>query len=183
MEKKLDLRTKKIYDALIKAFEELLEEKSFEEITINELCDRAQTRRATFYKHFSDKYDFFQFMLRELRNEMIEEIQDSIAVQTPENYLHTLVDVGLLFMERNRKLLLSIDNNSVAGGMLQTITDQMYDENRFQFLLDDEIAVQFLIGALNQCGRWWITHTNKVSRKEMQERLYKIVDAYMDAMK
>ena len=64
MGKKLDLRAKKIYDALIKAFEELLEEKSFEEITINELCDRAQTRRATFYKHFSDKYEFFQFMLK-----------------------------------------------------------------------------------------------------------------------
>ena len=183
MDKKLDLRTKKIYVALIKAFEELLEKKSFEEITISELCNRAQTRRPTFYKHFSDKYDFFQFMLKELRNEMIEEIQDSTESQTSENYLHTLVDVGLLFMERNKKLLLSIDNNSVAGGMLQTITDQMYDENRFQFLLDDEVAVQFLLGALNQCGRWWITHSYKVNREEMQERLYKIVDAYMEAMK
>ena len=76
-------------------------------------------------------------------------------------------------MERNRKLLLSIDNNSVAGGMLQTVTDQMYDENRFQFLL----------GALNQCGRWWIAHSNKISREDMQERLYKIVDTYMGAMK
>ena len=106
-----------------------------------------------------------------------------MGAQTPENYLHTLVDIGLLFMERNRKLLLSIDNNSVAGGMLQTITDQMYDENRFQFLLDDEVAIQFLLGALNQCGRWWIAHSNKISREEMQERLYKIVDAYMGAMK
>lgn len=183
MEKKLDLRTKKIYVALIKTFEELLEEKSFEEITINELCDRAQTRRATFYKHFSDKYDFFQFMLKELRNEMIEEIQHSIEVQTPENYLHTLIDVGLLFTERNKKLLLSIDNNSVAGGMLQTITDQMYDENRFQFLLNDEVSVQFLIGALNQCGRWWIAHYSKISREEMQKKLYKIADACMDTLR
>ena len=119
-------------------------------------------------------------MLKELRNEMMEEIQNSMAAQTPENYLHTLVDIGLLFMERNRRLLLSIDNNSVAGGVLQTITDQMYDENRFQFLLDDEIAIQFLLGALNQCGRWWIAHSNKISREEMQERLYKIVVAYMD---
>ena len=82
-----------------------LQEKSFEEITINELCDRAQT---------------------------------------PDNYLHTLVDVGLLFTERNRKLLL---------------------------------------GTLNQCGRWWIAHANKINREEMQERLYKIVDAYIATMK
>ena len=27
----------------------------------NELCDEAMIRRATFYKHFADKYDFFFF--------------------------------------------------------------------------------------------------------------------------
>ena len=61
--KRIDLRTQKVYSSLIEAFKNLLIEKSFEEITINELCDRACTRRATFYKHFSDKYDFFLFVI------------------------------------------------------------------------------------------------------------------------
>lgn len=51
------------------------------------------------------------------------------------------------------------------------------------FRLDDEVAVQFLIGAFNQCGRWWFANYNKISREEMQKRFYKIADAYMDALK
>ena len=57
MEKNTDLRIQKTYLALQNAFVALLEEKRFEELTVNELCDRAMIRRTTFYKHFGDKYE------------------------------------------------------------------------------------------------------------------------------
>ena len=66
MEKKTDLRIQKTYLALQNAFEALLEEKRFEELTVNELCDKAMIRRTTFYKHFADKYEFFAFYIREM---------------------------------------------------------------------------------------------------------------------
>ena len=56
MEVKLDLRIYKTYKALHEAFTEILEHKSFEDLTVNELCDKAMIRRATFYKHFADKF-------------------------------------------------------------------------------------------------------------------------------
>ena len=59
MEKKVDLRILKTHKALCETFSTLLEEKKFEEITVNELCQRAMVRRATFYKHFADKYEYF----------------------------------------------------------------------------------------------------------------------------
>ena len=55
---KEDLRVQKTKAALVRAFYELLAEKSYESITINELCERAEVRRATFYKHYRDKQDF-----------------------------------------------------------------------------------------------------------------------------
>ena len=61
MEPKLDLRIQKTYLSLHNAFTELLEEKKFEEFTVNELCERAMIRRNTFYKHFADKYEYFTF--------------------------------------------------------------------------------------------------------------------------
>ena len=66
--KKEDLRITKTKSALQEAFFSLISEKPFNDITVNELCDRAGVRRATFYKHFSDKYDFLgriTAMLRE----------------------------------------------------------------------------------------------------------------------
>ena len=58
-EGKSDLRIIKTRKALYTAFTMLLGEKSFEDITVNELCENAMVRRATCYKHFADKYDFF----------------------------------------------------------------------------------------------------------------------------
>lgn len=59
-----DLRSEKTFDALTTAMQELLSENPMESITVKELCERARTRTATFYNHFSDKYDFFDFMVR-----------------------------------------------------------------------------------------------------------------------
>ena len=53
-----DLRIEKTRKALKRAFLELLEKESFENITVAELCDLAEVRRATFYTHFPDKYSF-----------------------------------------------------------------------------------------------------------------------------
>lgn len=174
----MDLRTQKVYDSLMEAFQQLLEEKNFEDITVNELCIRARTRRATFYKHFSDKYDFFQFMLRQLRDNLMRETKKRAEVDTPQEYLHMFVDIGLSFVEQNKQFLLSVKDSAVAGQMMQTITDQSFREQHFEYLLEDELAVQFLVGGLNQCVRWWLENMSQTSKEEMQKTMYRLVDKY-----
>lgn len=44
MEKKKDLRVQKTYSALMAAFEALMAEETFDDITVNELCARALIR-------------------------------------------------------------------------------------------------------------------------------------------
>ena len=68
MTKKEDLRVRKTKKALHEAFLKLLSEKTFEEITINELCALADVRRATFYKHYADKLDFLTAYTHTLRD-------------------------------------------------------------------------------------------------------------------
>lgn len=51
MEKKNDLRVQKTYRALMAAFEALMAEETFDDITVNELCARALIRRPTFFSH------------------------------------------------------------------------------------------------------------------------------------
>ena len=62
MKIKEDARVKKTKEKLFRAFQSLLAENQFEEITIQEICSKAEIRRATFYKHFTDKYDFLAAM-------------------------------------------------------------------------------------------------------------------------
>ena len=57
-----DARVIKTKEKLFSSFKTLLSEKQFEDVTIQEVCSRAEVRRATFYKHFTDKYDFLAAM-------------------------------------------------------------------------------------------------------------------------
>lgn len=83
MEEKTDLRIRKPYKALCDAFVTILEKKRFDDLTVNELCDEATIRRAAFYKHFADKYDFFSFFIRQKQDQFISQAKE----KTPQRNL------------------------------------------------------------------------------------------------
>jgi AcrR family transcriptional regulator len=58
--KKIDRRSKRTRHALSSALVELVKEKRFDKITIQNVIDRADVGRSTFYTHFRDKDDLFQ---------------------------------------------------------------------------------------------------------------------------
>lgn len=97
MEKKKDLRVQKTYRALMAAFEALMAEETFDDITVNELCARALIRRPTFYSHFEDKYDFLRFYLNEIQWQ-IESEADAATDSPVEHFQRSwraLIRMGL----------------------------------------------------------------------------------------
>ena len=59
-EKKIDRRTLKTRNAIYEGLAELLAEKSLKNITVQELSDKIDIHRVTFYKHFRDIYDVYE---------------------------------------------------------------------------------------------------------------------------
>lgn len=57
----MDARVKRTYRSLYRAFCELLREKPYAQLSINDLCVRAGVSRPTFYKHFPGKTVFLRF--------------------------------------------------------------------------------------------------------------------------
>src|SRR5437588_1827987 len=58
--KKLDRRTLRTRHSLTHAMVELVTEKRFDDMNVQNLIDRADIGRSTFYSHFRDKEDLFQ---------------------------------------------------------------------------------------------------------------------------
>ncbi len=56
IQEKLDPRVKRTRALIQKAFAELLPEKGFRDITVQDITERAEVNRATFYAHYPDKY-------------------------------------------------------------------------------------------------------------------------------
>ena len=58
--KKTDRRTQRTRHSLTHAMVDLVTEKRFDDITVQNLIDRADIGRSTFYTHYRDKEDLFQ---------------------------------------------------------------------------------------------------------------------------
>src|SRR5947209_19986541 len=60
-----DPRVKRTRKLLQDALMELLAEKSFDAITVQDIAERSTINRATFYTHFADKYQLFGSFMHE----------------------------------------------------------------------------------------------------------------------
>jgi AcrR family transcriptional regulator len=60
-----DPRVKRTRQLLQAALSELLAEKRFDDITVQDIAERATLNRATFYAHFADKYELMDYSIRE----------------------------------------------------------------------------------------------------------------------
>ena len=134
----MDLRIEKTYRALIRAFTELLEEHRYEDITVAMLCERAMIRRTTFYKHFSDKADFFTFYINNLRigllaqaEEEMEDVQDERApsgttsAERAKEESYAVLKGLLDFLLEHETIVDNIITSSMMGTMLTSIVDSM----------------------------------------------------------
>lgn len=114
--KKEDLRVKKTRKLLCMALFELLQQKSFEEIRLTELCDKSMVHKTTFYNHFNDKYELLKYALNELQKELIEKINSS----SNNNVIDYYCDIAKIYMEHiktNAKLyssLISFNKDSIS---------------------------------------------------------------------
>lgn len=77
---KNNLRKNKTNELLSKALIELLKEKSFEDIKLNEICDKALVHKTTFYNHFQDKYELLYYVVKNIQENMEMNIDSSKGI-------------------------------------------------------------------------------------------------------
>ncbi|MBR2009699.1 MAG: TetR/AcrR family transcriptional regulator [Peptococcaceae bacterium] len=186
MEKPLDLRIQKTHTALINAFLQLLQTKRFENITINELCELAMVRRATFYKHFADKYEFFTFFVqwiqREFRNRIVPQEYDRNGVSPYIDIIRFALD----FLDENETIVHSVMESNAFPLLLDLISEQIIldvkerlqtdQNNGKELLLSPELMAFSYTGALLNILRWWIGHKDQMSKEEIVAQIQKVFD-------
>jgi AcrR family transcriptional regulator len=84
-EERVDPRIKRTRQLLQTAFLELLKEKSFQAITVQDIAARATINRVTFYAHFVDKYALLEFTVRDLFRQQLRKELAPDALFSPEN--------------------------------------------------------------------------------------------------
>lgn len=89
---KLDPRVRRTRQLLQEALIELIEEKSMESVTVQDIAARAGVNRATFYAHFEDKNALLNYMVRDKFQARLDQRLPSAPQLTTDN-LHLLIGV------------------------------------------------------------------------------------------
>ncbi len=160
-----DLRTSKTLRSLKKAFLDLLEKKRFEDISVQQLCQEAEIRRATFYNHFQDKYDFLAFFIQEMRDEFIAALPEysSEDKDKEEPYNDQIFHQLIAFFESHPQLVKNLKNSQLLPSMMEIFSEAVR-HNVFLFLEvhqpdakeSNEMKAAFYSGGIMQLILIWI---------------------------
>ncbi|MCL2353131.1 MAG: TetR/AcrR family transcriptional regulator C-terminal domain-containing protein [Defluviitaleaceae bacterium] len=131
--KKDDRRVKRTKKAIQEALAELMLEKELQSITIQELADKADIHRATFYTHYEDVYDLYS----QMEQSAIDEINEII---TNESY--TYKEVPKIIVDY------VFDNAKMSRLFLTKNLSRSFYHKMSKFL--EEICLEHLCDFLNE---------------------------------
>ncbi|MBB6634527.1 TetR/AcrR family transcriptional regulator [Cohnella thailandensis] len=178
----MDRRIKKNQSAIMNALMQLIAEKEFEKITINDIAERADVNRGTVYSHYADKYDLLDKCIEAQLAHLME------CCYSPETTGPFPSKITLLRtvkeIENNAPLfqsLLSIkDVSSFRVHLSKMIHMQIVEQmNEHKISLDDlgkSIFAQFMSSAIVGVIEWWFTPSMTCSAEELTERLWSILE-------
>jgi len=175
--RKEDLRVRRTFKLLSQALLSLLLEKSFEEIFVTDICERAMVHRTTFYKHFEDKYHLLDFCVKELISNFEGDDYPLDSTESMKDYYMNLIRKSLEYLAENKKLLLTgilrAGNNSMlpmlSSSVSQLIEKKLCDNEKmgFHHSIPCPIIAQFYSGALISASIWWLENDMPITIDEM----------------
>lgn len=165
--------------ALISAMLVMLTKRSFQKISINDLCEVALVSRATFYVHFADKYHLLRCALQEER----QRIKAQAGADEPHLIIHCMVEYiheqpnllkHLVFGETNQelqKMLMDIFTDTVH----KELTCKEQEGQSFPVPLD--VLAVYLAGGASHLLIWWIESGLALPKAQMTAYLAELVIA------
>lgn len=178
MREKTDKRVIKTKAKLVSTFMTLIRERDFENLTVNDICEAADVRRATFYKHYSDKYDFFKYIVSTLRADF-----DRKWISTPEgslcdyfiSYAFSLVD----FFDENDVIIKNIAASAVSSAMFSIVISENFLETKRKIAEAKgdkiphalEVFTPMLVGGVFHTLLDWAKNGKRLKKEELKSEL------------
>lgn len=162
---------------LANALLDILQVKSFQKISVNELCNKSSISRSTFYLHFKDKYELLSFCL----NEIYKEWNSEMDQYSPKDFLMVMLNS----CQENEKIFYNIFKCELNEELLE-IFYQFFSKYLTQFLEEKrargallpgpvESVAAFYVGGLTSMTLRWIKSDYKIPKETLASCQYKLL--------
>lgn len=184
----MDRRQKKTREAIFQAFTELLAEKHYNQIAVQDIIDRADIGRTTFYAHFETK----DYLLKDLCEELFGHIIDT-AMGLPHTHYHYSFcsDTDSVFLhllrhlqenDRNILELLASQNNEIflryfKSNLKELILRQYADKGLLAVsALPEDYLVNHISSSFVETVEWWLSQGMKETPDKMNEYFLAVIE-------
>ena len=174
MVKKTDLRVIKTKNLIYNTLIELMKDKTFEEIKVSDICNKALINRSTFYSHYEDKYDLLVDFINSLKDEFVTELNKNSSNLNTKEYYIELIKIFLNHIEERKEMYTSImiyNRNSIMMDILLSVVNndllKKMSKDEFKSSIPDDIIVKFYLGGVINLGVEWLKDNTKYSKEEI----------------
>lgn len=186
--KKEDLRTKRTRKMILEAFINLVEEKGYEHVTVSDIASQAMINRATFYAHFKDKQDVYDYIFKEAVEQFMIVLAPVQLGRTNQLQLHAIEQIITHIFEKiqeNRvffKTVLNAHGNEQLRKQINLILRSTY-ANIFEqveirekdFIVPIDFIIEYMSSTFMASLHWWINQEISFSPKQMAQLIIKLV--------
>jgi len=179
--RKPDARVRRTRDVLGGALIQLIQEKPFDSITVQQVLDRAHVSRSTFYTHYSDKNDLFFSDAEEFfeaaatalsrRKERSNRVAPVRELFEHVAQVHDFV-AGLIASGKMQDIL-ELGQGHFARGIEQRLREIAGE--RVITHPQRALLAQAFAGAMMSLMTWWIHRTETISAAEMDQYFHQMV--------
>lgn len=180
----MDRRVLKTRKAIMEAFVGLLDEKDFEQMTINDIADRANVNRGTIYLHYTDKFDLLDRCIETYLQQLVDTcmIDHYPTPMTAKDALlrtfRYLEEHAAIYTTLLTKKGIPAFRSKLMTIMIQGVEEQM-DACGVQGGMSKEVTVQFLASAAVGLLEWWIMNAMPYSAEDMVDQLIALLELHL----
>jgi AcrR family transcriptional regulator len=179
--RKPDERVRRTQARLGNALVTLILEKAIDEVTVQDVLDRASVGRSTFYLHYRDKNDLLLSQLEMF----LETMSTTLSVSKERS--HRVVPVAEMFAHigsQNKIYRALADSGRLQdffdlaqGYFARGIERRLKESGRLANLSQHELAARAsaLAGSVLSLLRWWLDRGEKESPRAMDELFHRMV--------
>lgn len=186
--KKEDLRTKRTRKMILEAFISLVEEKGYEHVTVSDIASQAMINRATFYAHFKDKQDVYDYIFKEAVAQFMIVLAPVQLGRTNQLQLHAIEQIITHIFEKiqeNRvffKTVLNAHGNEQLRKQISQILRSTYanifdqvEIREKDFIVPIDFIIEYMSSTFMASLHWWINQEISFSPKQMAQLIIKLV--------
>ena len=155
----MDRRQKKTRESIFKAFSSLLETERYEHITVQDIIDKADIGRSTFYAHFETK----DMLLKEMCHSIFNHIFDNELCSykgDKKDLQSRLAHILWHFKEIEKDIvgILSSGSGELFMGYLKENLNLLFKMYLADFKTDvpADFLLNYLVGSFCETVKWWV---------------------------